>query len=546
QRTYVKQSNASENDWRDLMGMLQVMGENQTASFTMEAARQVINVEQWLTHLAIMNLCGNAESGLNTGNNDDYYLYRGLNDPRFIFVYHDLDQIIGFGSMSASSTDIFRATHDPVSGDSEGVWRAMAFFMHHPQVEPLYYRILQNLLDGPFSQAQFDSLVNQVFGDYSQLADEGSTMIGWMNTRRATVQGVISGFVPPATNNPTATISGEPRSPTWRTAATLTVSGAGVTHYQWRLNNGAWSAETVVATPIALSGLATGSTNTVYVVGRNSGGIYQSTATPTLSKTWVVNTALPTVRLNEILARNDSAVNHFGTFPDLIELHNEGPASVTLTGMRLTDDPSNPGKFTFPSTTLAAGAYLVVYADSAATPGLHLGFALGQNGDSVYLFNTVASGGARLDSVQFGPQVPNLSIGRSGNSGDWALTQPTFIPGAANLAQSLGNPRTLKINEWRAASVPPTTEDFIELYNSDPLPVALGGMYLTDEPLGAPAQHRIADLSFVAGGGFAVFTADGSEGAGPEHLNFKLGSEQGQIGLFASDLSVVDCVVYGP
>src|SRR5262249_42713654 len=142
EKTYVKQSNASENDWRDLMGMLAVMGENQTNSFTLEAARKVIDVEQWLTHLAVMNLCGNAESGINTGNNDDYYLYRGLNDPRFILVYHDLDTIIGQGgSWAANDPDIFRATCCPISGDSEGIWRAMAFFMRHPQVEPLYYRI---------------------------------------------------------------------------------------------------------------------------------------------------------------------------------------------------------------------------------------------------------------------------------------------------------------------------------------------------------------------------------------------------------------------
>jgi len=539
--TYFKESNASENDWRDLMGMLEVMGENQTGSFTLETAREVINVEQWLTHLAVMNLFGNAETGLNTGYNDDYHLYRGNNDPRFILLYHDLDTILGQGGSLGTGSGIFTATQDPGGGSGQ----AMNFFMHHPQIEPLYYRTLQNLLDGPFSQAQFDSLVDQVFGDYSQFANTALNIKVWMAGRRSTVQGLISGFVPPATNNPVATISGEPRSPTWRTSATLTIGGANITHYQWRLNNGAWSAETTVATPITLSGLANGSTNTVYVVGKNSGGIYQSTATPTLSKTWVVNTSLPTVRLNEVLAWN-SSVNYFGTFPDMIELHNEGPSSVTLTGMRLTDDPANPGKFTFPTTTLAAGAYLTVYADSAGTPGLHLGFGLGQNGDAVYLFNTVASGGARLDSVQFGVQLPNLSVGRMGSSGDWVLTQPTLVPAAANIAQPLGNPRTLKINEWRAASVPPTTEDFIELYNADPLPVALGGMYLTDEPLGAPALHRIADLSFIAGGGFTAFTADGSEGAGAEHLNFKLSSEQGQIGLFASDLSVVDCVAYGP
>ena len=544
--TYFKQSNVSENDYRDLIGMLEVMGENQTGDFSLDTAVKVANVEQWLTHLAIMNLMGNNESGLNTGNNDDYYFYRGQNDPRFIFVFHDLDQIMGMGgSMSASDPNIFRATCCPISGDTEGSWRAMNFLMHHPQVEPLYYRTLQNLLDGPFSQAQFDPLVDQVYGEYPQLAGPAGNVKGWMNTRRSTVQGVISGFVPPATNNPIATLSGAPRSPTWRTSATLTVAGAGITHYQWRLNNGPWSiSETPAGTPISLTGLANGSTNTVHVVGRNGGGVYQSTATPTLSSTWVVNTSLPTVRLNEVLARNDSAVNHFGTFPDIIELYNEGASTVTLTGMRLTDDPAVPGKFTFPTASLAPGAYLSVYADSAGTPGLHTGFGLGANGDSVFLFRSVASGGALLDSVTFGMQAPNFSIGRFGTSGGWALTTPSF--GATNTAQSLGNSRLLKINEWLAASTPPTTEDYVELYNPDPLPVAFGGMHLTDEPLGAPAMHRIADLSFVAGGGYVALTADGSAGAGAEHLNFRLDSDQGQIGLFASDLTVVDCVTYGP
>ena len=545
QNTYFKQSNVSENDWRDLIGMLQVMGDNQTGSFTLGTAQQVANVEQWLVHLAVMNLMGNNESGVNTGNNDDYYWYRGIRDPRFVMVYHDLDTVLGLGgSMLSNDTNIFSATFCCASGDSVGIAAAMRFFMHHPQIEPLYYRTLQNLLDGPFSAAQFNSVVDQVLADFPHLAGTASTMKGWMATRRSTVQGIINGLIPPSTNNPVATVSGEPRSPTWRTAATLTVGGSNITHYQWRLNNGAWSAETPVATPISLTSLANGSTNTVQVVGRNSGGIYQSKAAPSLSKTWVVNTALPTVRLNEVLARNDSASNHFGTYPDMIELYNEGTATVALTGMRLTDDAGNPGKFTFPTTTLAAGAYLILYADSAMNPGLHTGFTLNANGDDLYLFNTVASGGARLDSVVFGPQVPNLSLGRFGVSGGWALAQPTF--GVTNIAQALGNARGLKLNEWLAASTPPTTEDFIEIYNPDPLPVAMGGMYLTDEPLGAPALHRIADLSFVAGGGYLVFIADGSAGAGPDHLNFGLASEQGQIGLFATDLATVDCIVYGP
>ena len=148
---YFKQSNVGEDDWRDIMGMLKVMGENPTNSFTVPAARQVANIDQWLTHLAVVNLFSDGESGLNTGNNDDYYFYRGEKDPRFIMIYHDLDSILGQSESLASDLDIFRSTGTPVSGDTEGVWRAMILFLHNPDFEPLYYRKLQDLLDGPFS-----------------------------------------------------------------------------------------------------------------------------------------------------------------------------------------------------------------------------------------------------------------------------------------------------------------------------------------------------------------------------------------------------------
>src|SRR6185436_14861335 len=45
---------------------------------------------------------------------------------------------------------------------------------------------------------------------------------------------------------------------------------------------------------------------------------------------------------------------------------------------------------------------------------------------------------------------------------------------------------------------------------------------------------------------FVTFTADGSSGAGAEHLSFRLPAEQGQLQLSAVDGSALDSVVYGP
>lgn len=51
----MKASNESEDDWSDIAAMLEVMGENRTNLFTTERARAAVNVEQWMTHLAVMN-----------------------------------------------------------------------------------------------------------------------------------------------------------------------------------------------------------------------------------------------------------------------------------------------------------------------------------------------------------------------------------------------------------------------------------------------------------------------------------------------------------
>ncbi|HEU0011741.1 MAG TPA: lamin tail domain-containing protein, partial [Verrucomicrobiae bacterium] len=360
-----------------------------------------------------------------------------------------------------------------------------------------------------------------------------------------------------------ASISGEPEAVTLRTTATLTVGtarsgngipaagfpdGSGYTHYRWRLDGGAWSAETPVATPISLSALPNGP-HSVDVTGRRDSGLYQDDAVlgadalVTTSRRWRVDTTAQPLRLNEVLARNVSAVNHNGTFPDLVELYNAGASGINLNGVRLTDDPAAPNKFVFPNVTIAAGQHLVLYADSAQNPGIHLGFNLDADGDQLLLFDRASRGGALLDAVSWGPQLADLSIGRV-PSGGWSLTQPTF--GTANLAARTGDPSSLRINEWLASPRPPFVADFVELFNSAPLPVPMGGLFLSDEPSGLPGMHAIAPLSFVAAGGFAVFTADGEPGLGALHLNFQLASEQGAIALSDPQLNLIDCVIYGP
>ena len=232
--------------------------------------------------------------------------------------------------------------------------------------------------------------------------------------------------------------------------------------------------------------------------------------------------------LNEVLAFNRRAVQNGDAFPDYVEIRNNSATNIPLAGYTLTDDPLLPAKYAFPAgTILIPGAYLLVWCDKdTASPGLHSGFGLNEEGETVLLMN----GGAIVDSVSFGPQAPDISIGRIINgTGGWQANTPT--PLTANSARVLGSVNSLRLNEWMAD--PAYGNDWLELFNSDSNVVALGGLYLSDTPI-FPTISKIPALSFVEPGGFVRFWADGSI-AGGSHLNFKLSKTGETISLTAAN-----------
>nr|HOD83861.1 lamin tail domain-containing protein [Phycisphaerae bacterium] len=296
--------------------------------------------------------------------------------------------------------------------------------------------------------------------------------------------------------------------------------------------------------PIVLTGLTDG-TYQVDVIALNSAGQWQAQEAAT-SAIWTMDSAPPArLQINEILASNVGAVDHAGTFPDMVELFYDAPPgapALNLRDMSLSDDPASPRKFVFlGDAVLEPGGYLTLFADrDSSTPGLHLGFALDASGDALYLYDSLAGGGDLLDGVQFGLQAADLSIGVV--QGQWQLTQPTF--GLANRAQPTAEATALRINEWLASGQVRLPDDFIELYNTDSLPVALGGLSLSDSPVPQPQKHQIAPLSFIAANGFLAFWADGDAEAGPDHLSFKLAANQGMIGLADLSGDLLDTVLY--
>jgi hypothetical protein len=264
---------------------------------------------------------------------------------------------------------------------------------------------------------------------------------------------------------------------------------------------------------------------------------------------WVVDPdatvpGVPALRLNEVLAKNASFPSAAGLLPDLVELVNQGTQELDLAGLGLTDDPAVPFKYVVPAgTRLSPGAFLVLAGDDATLEsGLHLGFALKQEGDGLYLFDRADRGGQLLDSVVFGPQIADSSIGRRAD-GSWGLCRPTL--GSANRVQPTGNTGHLVINEWLANAQFVAADDFVELYNPEDQPVALAGLHLSDAP-GEADRQTLPALSYLGAKACLALWADGDHQGRAQHLNFRLAAEGGTLHLSQADLTPIDSVSYGP
>jgi hypothetical protein len=248
------------------------------------------------------------------------------------------------------------------------------------------------------------------------------------------------------------------------------------------------------------------------------------------------------VRLNEIMAENAGSVLNAGYAPDFIELFNSSGVPQPLDQFSLSDNPDVPGKYIFPpGTTIAPQSYLTIWCDDATNaPDLHTGFALDNDGQTVALFAVTPGGYQLADAVTFGLQIPDKTIGRVGSPPAWILCEPS--QDAVNVAALSGSPALLTINEWMATST--SGPDWFEIYNPQTLPVALGGLWLSDRT-NNPAMSRIADLSFVAAHGFRQFIADEDPAQNTRHVDFRLSGSGEWIVLSAPDLSRISTITFG-
>jgi len=183
-----------------------------------------------------------------------------------------------------------------------------------------------------------------------------------------------------------------------------------------------------------IPGQADGIDVSYYVTAQDDEGeltIYPGGA-PTATYGYRVGYAPPPVFINEFLASNASVnTDEWGEYEDWVELYNAGDIPIDVGGMVLTDDLSRPTKWRIPGgTVIPAGGFLLVWTDDDESDGpLHTNFHLSKDGEEIGLFD---HDGARIDSVVFGPQATDVSMGRTPDGGAaWTTFDPP-TPGKSN------------------------------------------------------------------------------------------------------------------
>jgi hypothetical protein len=538
--SYIKLTNSTRQDWSDVIALTKALSElsNRTDFFDPDTPPPIhshIDVDQWLQYFALHALLSNNEGGLVEGDRqgDDYAMYSGVKDPRFRMISHDLDSLF-----SSNTWSLFKCTNVP----------ALNRLINHPQIRPRYLAFIKDWAEGFFQTDNFRSfLENQLLPEVPQ--SRINNMVNFMANRTNYVLSNTNWFPANYTPPPLKTlISGTPTAKTPLRTASLQVSGRNVTHYRYRLNKTGQYSTTIypVEEPIVLNNLPYGEYS-IYVRGINQDAAigWQYDLHETKSDPWTIKQDYFPIRLNEILANNSGAHEHEGTQPDYVEIFNAGTSSILLEGLALTDNLKQKDKFVFPGgIILAPGAYKLLYADSNfASSGIHLGFAMDSEGDTLYILDSTQDDATILDQVTFGLQIANMSLGRDKEL-HWSLGVPT--PSEENQRVPMQSPWNLKINEWLADGSRIFNDDFIEIYNPSPLPVKIGGFHLTDNPIGAPALHRIKDHSFIPPRGHTIFLATGKTSKDARHLNFQLSRQREMISLRTSALEEIDTITFGP
>ena len=145
----------------------------------------------------------------------------------------------------------------------------------------------------------------------------------------------------------------------------------------------------------------------------------------------------PTIIINEFLSISDNCCGSDifdGSTEDFVELYNYGTEPVSINGWGFSD---TDGTITTvaPDTSIAPGDFLVLWYTGDNNGFPEINEKLSGDGETIYIANEI---GIEIISYDFGPQIDDVSYGRSPDDSDfWTHMPPT--PGQSNIINTPPN-----------------------------------------------------------------------------------------------------------
>jgi len=416
--TWLIKNNQARDDYQRILDLCQLMSLSGAAFQT--ALPNIIDVDQWLRGSAVNTLSGAGDSYGGDGSAHNVQFYVRPSDQRVLYFPHDMDAFFDPHRPIVPNDDLRRMLEVPA--------QARAYYGHLLDIIATTYNAayLGHWAD------QFGRLLpRQNFAGHLAFIAERARFVG--DQVRARV---------PATSFAIGTHGGQDFGVPTNVVELTGTAPLGIVAFEV---NGlpyvpTWTSTTAWRLRVPLQG----GSNPLILQGLDYRGGRVADAADTITVTNLASPALLSIVINEWLARNNGpdglADPVDGDFEDWFELYNPNPTPVDLIGFHLTDDLSQPAKWTFTMVTvLPPRGFLLVWADNepdqndASPPGQrHVPFQLDGDGEALGLFSP---DGTPQSLITFERQYVNVSQGFQPDGDTRAMTwMPLVSPGGPNQA----------------------------------------------------------------------------------------------------------------
>ena len=480
-RTYELKINEEEDDYSDLAEFIDILNNTPIAELPCELEK-IFNVQDYLKIAAIDVLTANWDGYIYNKNN--FYLYRNTATGLFEYIPYDVDNTFGidwFG-IDWASRDIYNWAHSSeprplftrlmqvaeykaqytyylkqaiaeITGEQSFIDNMFAI---REQIRPYVADDPYYPLDYGYNIQSFNTSFTAGTGAHvpvglqPYIQNRNSIALSQaQNTNAAPMIKYITHNSPPALQQMVVSASAEDES-------------LNSVMLEYRINNGPWEQTTMADNgqhgdiipgdgifTVALPGMASGTLFEFRIKAKDNNQVISTKpCEPMRYNIPVINPMK--LYINEFMASNSTTIaDEYGEYDDWIEIYNGSNQEIWLGDKYLSDNLNNPVKWAFPDTTIAAGGFLLVWADGQPAQGsMHTPYKLDKDEEEIGIFNNQASGYAKIDAITYTNQSTDISMGRVIDGAfEWKLfTNPT--PGSSNSLVGIDEKPVLPFTLW--------------------------------------------------------------------------------------------------